>query len=274
MDSVTTLDLKMTRFRLFGAAWMLLMLLGVPVLFAPILFAPILFAQEANEYAGCMNIERTDGLPSKPIELRASLTIKGNKISGTYRYVHVGKDLTLEGVVGKKKDGIAKISMNEFDDNGKRTGIFTGTIYLTGNMGGKWTKPNQTKKQSLKTPPYFYFARVVPNDFVPFWESFRAAILAKDIKKIQTLSMPVVHWEDRDVAAPNLDKGILNSLDSMQIADFRNAKAYDFARQYDGTDSLNVSFIPVGSQSIFHFRKKGDDYRLVKYELDYSYPAE
>ena len=75
---------------------------------------------------------------------------EGDKLSGTYFYIKVGKDLNLSGTI----DAGGKFSMKETDPSGKATGEWNGTWkeepYESGAaLEGSWKKPGQSDGDSL-----------------------------------------------------------------------------------------------------------------------------
>jgi hypothetical protein len=74
----------------------------------------------------------------------------GDRVTGTYMYPKIGKDITLTGTIDK--DG--NVSLMESDETGKQTGIFKGKwrpAYDSPDSNvkeieGKWSKPDGTKE--------------------------------------------------------------------------------------------------------------------------------
>ena len=86
--------------------------------------------------------------------LQMKLIREGDKLTGSYFYQKVGKKIDVRGTV----DSGGNLTLEEFDANGKQTGVFKGTwkgedgaIEIAGN----WTKPNSDKKTafSLRQEP-------------------------------------------------------------------------------------------------------------------------
>lgn len=78
------------------------------------------------------------------------LVREGNRLSGTYFYTKVGKDLKLSGSI----DESGKFTLKETDQSGKTTGDWEGTWKEEANangiaLEGSWKKPNESKDQSL-----------------------------------------------------------------------------------------------------------------------------
>jgi hypothetical protein len=81
-----------------------------------------------------------------PIQMR--LQMKGAGVIGTYQYVKTGKDLkdlSLEGGLNDKTN----LTLLEYDENGKQTGVFKGTFTGTNErietFAGVWSSPNGKK---------------------------------------------------------------------------------------------------------------------------------
>lgn len=85
---------------------------------------------------------------------------EGDKLSGSYFYTKIGKPLKLSGRI--EKDG--KFTLDEFDESGKKTGVWSGTWTEDENaagiaLEGSWRKPSQTDGESLS----FYATEQVIN---------------------------------------------------------------------------------------------------------------
>lgn len=81
--------------------------------------------------------------------LQMKLVREGENLTGSYFYQKVGKKIDLRGTVDK--DG--NVTLEEFDSNGKQTGVFKG-VWKQGESGaseiaGNWTKPNNDKKAAF-----------------------------------------------------------------------------------------------------------------------------
>jgi hypothetical protein len=81
--------------------------------------------------------------------LQMKLVREGEKLTGSYFYQKVGKKIELRGTIDK--DGNA--TLEEFDANGKQTGVFKGVWKQDENgaivIAGSWTKPNGDKKAAF-----------------------------------------------------------------------------------------------------------------------------
>ena len=82
--------------------------------------------------------------------LQMKLTREGDKLWGSYFYQNVGTKIDLRGTI----DGNGYLTLEEFDPEGKQTGVFKG-IWQTDKedglvmIAGNWTKPNGDKKTAF-----------------------------------------------------------------------------------------------------------------------------
>ncbi len=82
--------------------------------------------------------------------LQMKLTREGDKLWGSYFYQKVGTKIDLKGTI----DSNGYLTLEEFDPEGKQTGVFKG-IWQTNNddglvaIAGNWTKPNGDKKTAF-----------------------------------------------------------------------------------------------------------------------------
>jgi len=78
----------------------------------------------------------------------------GERVSGTYFYPKVGKNIELSGMIDK--DG--NLELREKDDSGKETGVFKGKWKAAvepnelgmANIAGKWSKPDGSKETTFE----------------------------------------------------------------------------------------------------------------------------
>jgi hypothetical protein len=81
--------------------------------------------------------------------LQMKLVREGEKLTGSYFYQKVGKKIEVRGAIDK--DG--NTTLEEFDANGKQTGVFKGVWKQDENgavvIAGSWTKPNGDKKAAF-----------------------------------------------------------------------------------------------------------------------------
>ena len=81
--------------------------------------------------------------------LQMKLIREGQKLIGSYYYQKVGQKIDLRGTI----DQANNVALEEFDDNGKQTGVFKGlwTIDEAGLIGiaGNWTRPDGDKQTAF-----------------------------------------------------------------------------------------------------------------------------
>jgi hypothetical protein len=86
------------------------------------------------------------------LDLQMKLVQNGDQLSGSYFYQKVGTRITLRGTVDKE----GNLSLDEFDPNGKQTGVFKG-LWTTDKedglitLAGNWSKPPGEKGDDKKT---------------------------------------------------------------------------------------------------------------------------
>jgi hypothetical protein len=86
------------------------------------------------------------------LDLQMKLVRDGDKLTGSYFYQKVGTRISLRGTVDK--DG--NLTLEEFDPNGKQTGLFKGLWTVQADDGlitlaGNWSKPPGEKGEDKKT---------------------------------------------------------------------------------------------------------------------------
>src|SRR5712691_4421400 len=87
--------------------------------------------------------------------LRIEMTLlrDGERLTGAYFYPKVGKNIALSGAIDK--DG--NVSISEFDDSGKQTGVFKGKRKPAADspdpnlnaIDGKWSRPDGSKETAF-----------------------------------------------------------------------------------------------------------------------------
>jgi hypothetical protein len=98
-----------------------------------IIAATVCVSAQTKIFSGYVN-----GIP-----VQISLTRDGDKLSGTYFYTRIGKNLNLAGTI----DAEGNFKLKETDASGKTTGEFSGKWSETANtngamLEGEWRKPN------------------------------------------------------------------------------------------------------------------------------------
>jgi hypothetical protein len=78
-------------------------------------------------------------------EIRMSLQRRGDSVTGSYNYRHIGKPIKLIGTISG-----SSLVLNEIDEKGNTTATFTGTIGELGNeISGEWKKVGSAKQLSF-----------------------------------------------------------------------------------------------------------------------------
>ncbi len=111
-------------------------------------------ADQVNQVSGgatpVADVKYFRGSIGSALGLQMKLTREGDKLWGSYFYQKIGTKIDLRGTI----DGNGYLTLEEFDPNGKQTGIFKG-IWQTNDqdglvaIAGNWTKPNGDKKTAF-----------------------------------------------------------------------------------------------------------------------------
>lgn len=123
---------------------------GTPQMAAPPASLP---EQQHTASGGTAPVGQTKyfkGSIGSTLGLQMKLARDGERLSGTYFYQKVGTKIDLKGTIDK--DG--SLTLEEFDANGKQTGIFKGQWESDNEDGlasiaGNWSKPNGDKKTAF-----------------------------------------------------------------------------------------------------------------------------
>jgi hypothetical protein len=97
-------------------------------------------------------IKHFKGSIGSSLDLQMKLVRTGDQLSGSYFYQKIGTRIDLRGNVDK--DG--NLTLEEFDPNGKQTGVFKGLWRMDGadgliTLAGNWSKPPSEKGSDKKT---------------------------------------------------------------------------------------------------------------------------
>jgi hypothetical protein len=84
------------------------------------------------------------------LSIEMALVRDGERLTGTYFYPRVGKNIELKGTIDKT----SKLEMRETDESGKDTGVFKG-VWISNQMGlaaieGKWSRPDGSKETDFE----------------------------------------------------------------------------------------------------------------------------
>jgi hypothetical protein len=84
------------------------------------------------------------------LKIEMTLVRDGERLSGTYLYPRVGKNINLSGSI----DSAGKMDVRESDETGKQTGVFKGQwkTNATGlaEIDGKWSRPDGSKETEFQ----------------------------------------------------------------------------------------------------------------------------
>ncbi len=88
------------------------------------------------------------------LKIEMTLVRDGERVSGSYFYPKVGKNIELNGTIDK--DG--NVDLREKDDSGKETGVFKGKWKAAiepnelgmANIAGKWSRPDGSKETTFE----------------------------------------------------------------------------------------------------------------------------
>jgi hypothetical protein len=100
------------------------------------------------------------------LSIEMQLLRDGEKLTGTYFYPRIGKNISLTGTVDKDNN----VLLNEADESGKQTGIFKGKWQTAADspdpsiyeIEGKWSKPDGSKQTefTVTQQPYQFTGSV------------------------------------------------------------------------------------------------------------------
>src|SRR5713226_9814151 len=89
------------------------------------------------------------------LKIEMTLVRDGERLTGSYFYPKVGKNIELKGTIDK--DG--NVSISESDDSGKQTGVFKGKWKpatdspdpTLNEIDGKWSRPDGSKETAFRS---------------------------------------------------------------------------------------------------------------------------
>lgn len=158
----------------------------------------------------------------------------GDKLSGTYFYTKVGKDLNVAGTIAA--DG--KFNLKETDDSGKTTGEWSGMWKDEPNdngitLEGNWKKPGQSDGDSLS----FYATQQVI-EFTNGAKLVNKTI--REIDKAKRSDISSVYPELTGVSSPAAQS--FNELVKKRVVEMNNAYRKDVA----GISAEDIKSLPGG----------------------------
>lgn len=105
---------------------------------------------EASQHRDALQFLRWSGPVTLRGEIAHGLNIEmklvreGSKLSGSYYYERIGKDIPVRGTI----EETGSIVLEEFV-KGQKTGTFTGKFVSAARMEGKWSKPGSTRSRDF-----------------------------------------------------------------------------------------------------------------------------
>ena len=81
---------------------------------------------------------------ARGLRIEMQLVREGSKLSGSYSYERIGKDIPVRGTI----DEAGSMVLEEFV-KGQKTGIFTGNFVSAARIEGKWSKPGSTRSRDF-----------------------------------------------------------------------------------------------------------------------------
>jgi len=108
---------------------------------------------------------------SNKLKIEMILLRDGERITGSYFYPKVGKNIELNGTIDKE----GNIDLREKDDSGKETGVFKGKWQAAvepnelgmANIAGKWSRPDGSKETTFELTQQPIDFSVAAARFVP-----------------------------------------------------------------------------------------------------------
>jgi hypothetical protein len=218
-------------------------------------------AQSGTPVGGTINAGDTvhfRGTIAGNLKIEMTLVRDGERLSGSYFYPKVGKDIQLKGTIDKNDN----VELKESDETGKDTGLFKGKWKSSSaeseldlaEIEGKWSKPDGSKQTAFdvtEQPIKFSGAqRVVPK---PFKEANK--------EKHYTIDAEYPQIEGGDARFDKFNKEA-RSLVAKQIAEWKTGEAEREADMpTDSADETNNSDMGIG----YDIRHATDDLISVEF---------
>jgi hypothetical protein len=97
----------------------------------------------SNSYGGAGPVTLR-GEIAHGLNIEMKLVREGSKLSGSYYYERIGKDIPVRGTI----EETGSIVLEEFVKE-QKTGTFTGKFVSAARMEGKWSKPGSTRSRDF-----------------------------------------------------------------------------------------------------------------------------
>jgi len=203
------------------------------------------------------------GTISGDLSIEMVLVRDGEKVTGTYFYPKVGKNISLSGAIDK--DG--NVSLTETDETGKQTGIFKGKWKAQrdspdkslSDIEGKWSKPDGSKETDF----------LVSQQPLQFTTSVRVA--PKVIKETNKEKLYTVEAEYPQIEGDSRFDGFNREARSSMQKDVAAFKSSEQVREGDQPGDLPAETQNSSLNAGYDFRYATDDLISVEFaEATYS----
>jgi hypothetical protein len=166
------------------------------------------------------------------LSIEMQLVRDGERLTGTYFYPRVGKNIKLSGTVDKDNN----VTLNETDESGKQTGVFKGKWQTSADspdpsvyeIEGKWSKPDGSKQTEFNVSQQ------------PYEFSGNVQVTAKVIKEVNKQKFYTVNAEypqiDGDARFDGFNKEA-RALMTKDVAAFKTAETSEDANDVTGLTS-------------------------------------
>jgi hypothetical protein len=98
-------------------------------------------ALQAPRWSGLVTLR---GAIAHGLDIEMKLVREGSKLSGSYYYERIGKDIPVQGTIQET----GSIVLEEFV-KGQKTGTFTGKFVSGARIEGKWSKPDSMRSRDF-----------------------------------------------------------------------------------------------------------------------------
>ncbi len=197
------------------------------------------------------------------LSIEMSLVRDGDRVTGTYFYPRVGKNIALTGTINSAGD----VELTEADETGKQTGVFKGKWQLEKDgpdpslveIEGKWSRPDGSKETDF----------VVTQQPINFTGNARVA--AKKMRDSSKEKRYSIDAEYPEIQGDSRFEGFNREARSIVTKDVGAFKAGETSDEYAGDSSLPAETQNSTLDVRYEFRYATDDLISVEFtESSYS----